>query len=78
MCRHRASLTPFPSSSSTYNTFTLHNYTFTHPKITSFCKQIPHVTWSAREERESKIDHTNAIYPHIAEPEAGNSAVGWR
>ena len=46
----------------------------------SFCTQkqihIPHVTWSAQDVRESKIDHTNAIYRHSAEPETYNSAVG--
>ena len=30
-----------------------------------------------QEMRESKIDYTNVIYPHRAEPEARNSAVGW-
>ena len=41
------------------------NYTYSHPNLTSFSIKIqihiPHVTWSAQEERESKIDHTNAI-----------------
>ena len=32
--------------------------------------QIIHVTWSAQEARESKIDHTNAIYSYCAEHEA--------
>ena len=36
--------------------------------------------WSAQAVRDSKIDHTNRhlTYPPCAEPEARNTAVGWR
>ena len=32
--------------------------------------------WSVQKMRELKIDHTNVICPHSAEPEALDSAVG--
>ena len=56
-------------------------HTDSHPNVTSFSTQIrihiPHVTWSGQEVRESRIDHTNANYPHNAEPEERNSEVDW-
>ena len=82
MSRHRVSSSPFPSSSS--HTTQLHytnSYTYSHPnlKFLQYTVQIlvPHVMWSAQAVRELKIDHSQAIYPSCAEPEAHNCAVGW-
>ena len=41
-----------------------------HAFSTQIQMHITHVTWSAQELRESKIDHTNAIYPPSAESES--------
>ena len=62
-----------------YNTLPLQKqYTYNNPNLTSFNTQIQiHIIWSDQEVRESKIDHTNAIYLQSAEPEAHNSALSW-
>ena len=44
----------------------IHKYRYTSLRVTS-----------GKEMRELKMDHINAIYPHIAESEARNNAVGW-
>ena len=66
MCWHQISPFSFPSSSSSSTNLTSF--------ITQIQIHIPHKTWPAQEVHESKIDHTNVIYQHNAEPEAHKSA----
>ena len=84
MCWHQVSPSPFPSSSS--HTTHLHYKInlYIHSTLTSLLSvynykiHISHVTWSAQEVRESKIDHTNTIFLHGTKPKAHNSSIGWQ
>ena len=62
-------------------TYAIERITYSHHNLTFFSIKmliyIPHETWSAQVVRESKIDHTNAIYPHSTEPKVRNSAISW-
>ena len=65
MSRHRVSLFPLlSSSSSSSHTTQLHytnSYTYSHPNINVlqyYTILIPHVMWSAQKVRNSKTDHT--------------------
>ena len=80
MCQHRVP-SPLPSLSfHIQHTYTTKTITHSHNNLTSFSAQlqinIPPITWSVQEVRESKIGHINAIYPHNAEPEERNTAMG--
>ena len=65
-----------------HKAISLHKHTYSHPNLNflQYTVQIlvPQVMWSAQAVRESKIDHTKALYPPSADPEARNSAMGWR
>ena len=70
------------SSSASSHTALLHytnSYTYSHPNL-NFLQYtiqilIPHVMWSAKAVRDSKIDHTQRPYPPCMEPEPLNSSV---
>ena len=82
MCSPRVSLSPFPSSSHIQHTYTtktiVHEVTLISLlSVLEYRYTSPHVTWSAQDVHESKIDHTNAIYLRSTELEVRRSALSY-